>query len=238
MKRSEINHAIRSAEAVFARHGIRLPPFAHRRAHRWTHLTPADRNLILWGLGWDVTDFGSGKFSQVGLTLVTLRNGPPHGSEADKPYAEKIMLVLPGQLTPAHFHHRKMEDIIVRGGGRLVVRLWNAAPDDTLADSPAVVLTDGVERTVPAGSEIVLEPGESITLTPRLYHAFWGHPADEPVVVGEVSSVNDDRTDNRFLDPLPRFPAVEEDEPPYRHLVSDYGRLPVADDRLQDAVRP
>ncbi|MFN4243489.1 MAG: D-lyxose/D-mannose family sugar isomerase [Tepidisphaerales bacterium] len=228
MRRSQINRILRTAEAVFARHGIRLPPFAHRRADHWPHTTPADQHIIACGLGWDVTDFGSGQFEQTGLTLVTLRNGRPDDPQAVKPYAEKVMLVLPRQLTPAHFHHRKIEDIIVRAGGRLVVRVWNANPDDTLADTRVTVLTDGVERQLPAGGELVLEPGESITLTPRLYHAFWGHPSDEPVVVGEVSSVNDDRTDNRFLEPLPRFPAVEEDEPAYRHLVSDYGKLPVA----------
>lgn len=44
------------------------------------------------------------------------------------------------------------------------------------------------------------------------------------VLVGEVSTVNDDLTDNRFYDPVGRFPTVEEDEEPYRLLVSDYSR--------------
>lgn len=226
MKRSEINRILRSAEALFARHGFRLPPFAARQPSQWNRAPESDQEILTRGLGWDVTDFGSGQFGKTGLTLVTLRNGPPQPTPGQKPYAEKAMIVLPGQATPAHFHHQKTEDIIVRGGGRLVVRVWNATPDDRLADSEVVVATDGLQRRVAAGAEILLSPGESITLTPRLYHAFWGHPADEPVVVGEVSSVNDDRTDNRFLDPLPRFPAVEEDEPPYRWLVSDYPNLP------------
>ncbi len=65
-------------------------------------------------------------------------------------------------------------------------------------------------RTVAAGSVIVLSPGESITLLPYCYHSFWG--LEETVLVGEVSTVNDDNTDNRFYEPIGRFPEIEEDE--------------------------
>lgn len=67
---------------------------------------------------------------------------------------------------------------------------------------------------------VILKPGESITLTPGVYHAFWGERAR--VLIGEVSSVNDDATDNFFLDPIGRFPTVEEDVAPLHLLVSDY----------------
>lgn len=46
--------------------------------------------------------------------------------------------------------------------------------------------------------------------------AYWS-PAEwaegERVLVGEVSMVNDDVTDNRFYLEMGRFPTVEEDEP-------------------------
>jgi D-lyxose ketol-isomerase len=42
--------------------------------------------------------------------------------------------------------------------------------------------------------------------------------------VGEVSVVNDDEADNRFYDPLGRFPEIVEDEPPLYLTVADYGR--------------
>jgi hypothetical protein len=42
--------------------------------------------------------------------------------------------------------------------------------------------------------------------------------------VGEVSSVNDDNTDNRFYRPMPRFPEIEEDESPLHLLCTDYPR--------------
>jgi D-lyxose ketol-isomerase len=37
-----------------------------------------------------------------------------------------------------------------------------------------------------------------------------------------VSVVNDDHADNRFLEPLGRFPIIDEDEPPLYLLVGDY----------------
>lgn len=81
---------------------------------------------------------------------------------------------------------------------------------------------DGIRRTVSAGDTVVLSPGESITLPAGVYHAFWG--AQSRVLVGEVSLVNDDRTDNRFYEPVGRFPGIEEDEPPLYLLVGDYQR--------------
>jgi len=36
------------------------------------------------------------------------------------------------------------------------------------------------------------------------------------------SEVNDDNTDNRFYDPLGRFPAIEEDDPPLYLLCDEY----------------
>ncbi len=42
------------------------------------------------------------------------------------------------------------------------------------------------------------------------------------MLIGEVSTVNDDRTDNTFLDPIGRFSEIEEDVDPIHLLVSDY----------------
>ena len=47
-----------------------------------------------------------------------------------------------------------------------------------------------------------------------------------PVLLGEVSQCNDDNTDNRFNPPMGRFPAIEEDEPPYRLLCNEYPPAP------------
>ena len=67
-----------------------------------------------------------------------------------------------------------------------------------------------------------LEPGQSITLTPGLYHRFWGEEGSGTVIVGEVSMCNDDANDNRFYDKVGRFPEIEEDEAPLHLLCNEY----------------
>ena len=104
------------------------------------------------------------------------------------------------QYSPMHFHHNKMEDIINRGGGNLIVEVYNATDDDRLADTDVTVHLDGHTATVPAGTKLRLAPGESITLPQRQYHAFWAEKGHGKVLIGEVSMVNDDNTDNRFYE--------------------------------------
>ena len=84
------------------------------------------------------------------------------------------------------------------------------------------VISDGRRYTVPAGTQVRLRPGESIHIYPRLYHDFSVVPGGGPVLLGEVSQCNDDNTDNRFNPPVGRFPAIEEDELPYRLLCNEY----------------
>ena len=175
-------------------------------------------------LGWDINDFGLGDFTKSGLFLFTVRNGNLENVKRGKGklYAEKIMIVDVNQVTPLHFHWVKTEDIINRGGGNLVVQLYNSMEDESLANTDVIVEMDGVKRTIEAGGKVVLTPGESITLQPYCYHKFWGELSR--VLVGEVSVVNDDHTDNRFYDPVGRFPEIEEDEDPVYLLCTDYPR--------------
>ena len=222
MKRSEINAIMRDADAFMRSHGFRLPPFAYWTPDDWASKGEEVREIVDRQLGWDITDFGSGDYEHTGLFIFTIRNGDPDrlGSGGGKLYAEKILISDVDQVTPFHFHWRKVEDIINRGGGKLVIQLYNSTADDGLDDSDVTVSTDGVRRTVPAGGKIVLEPGESITLPTRLYHSFWAE--ESRVLIGEVSLVNDDNTDNRFYEPVGRFPQIEEDEPPLHLLTIDY----------------
>ncbi|NSW51756.1 MAG: D-lyxose/D-mannose family sugar isomerase [Anaerolineae bacterium] len=222
MKRSQINQIIKTADQFMRKHQFYLPPFAYWSANEWKQKGPECAEIVSNGLGWDITDFGSGNFEATGLFLFTLRNGSLSTSPSltGKQYAEKIMISEPGQRTPMHFHWHKTEDIINRGGGKLVIELYNATPDGLLDQTKVHVSIDGVEKLFDAGEQIVLHPGESITLTPFLYHSFWG--SEERVLIGEVSMVNDDETDNRFLDPVGRFPVIAEDEAPLFLLVSDY----------------
>ena len=222
MKRSEINRIIKDAKIFFNEMKFKIPPVAYWKPEALRAGGMELREILDVGIGWDLTDFGSGDFKKKGLLLFTLRNGSLTDLHYPKTYAEKIMIVEEGQLTLTHYHWNKTEDIINRGGGNLIIKLHNTTKDNLLDDTPVSVSKDGVKYILPAGSEVKLEPGESITLTTGLYHSFWGEPGKGRVLVGEVSAVNDDHTDNCFLEPQLRFPNIEEDEPPVHLLVSDY----------------
>jgi len=213
---------MREADAFLKAHRFYLPPFAYWTPEDWATKGEEVREIVERRLGWDITDFGQGDFRKVGLFLFTLRNGTPQDLKKGrgKLYCEKVLIVDVDQVTPLHFHWVKTEDIINRGGGKLVVQLYNSTPEGGLADTDVTVSVDGIRRTVKAGDTVILSPGESITLPAGVYHAFWG--AESRVLVGEVSLVNDDRTDNRFYEPVGRFPEIEEDEPPLYLLVGDY----------------
>lgn len=221
MKRSEINGIIRQFEDMLARHCFALPPFTGFTPEQWAEAGHEWDEVRQAGLGWDVTDYGLGQYEKTGLALITLRNGLPGG----KPYAEKIMLSQPLQVCPLHFHWKKTEDIINRGGGELMFILYNADADGNRLDTDVTLHRDGRRVTVPAGVPFGLMPGESLTLEPLCYHAFYASEAGS-VLVGEVSSCNDDVADNRFFESIGRFPAVEEDEPPYRLLCTEYPPAP------------
>lgn len=217
MKRSEINQILQSAQAFFDEFQFKLPPWAAWSEADWKNRAQDCGEIFDCQLGWDITDFGSGDFAKRGLTLFTVRNGKLGSSK--KVYAEKIMVVGDGQETPAHFHFHKAEDIINRGGGKLILQLWNSDGVGGKATTPVVASIDGIPRTVETGGYVSLSPGESICLTQGLYHRFFG---EGRVLVGEVSQVNDDHTDNRFFEAVGRFPSIDEDEAPWRLLVSDY----------------
>ena len=83
--------------------------------------------------------------SKIGLFMFTIRNGHPRNwkTRQGKLYAEKILIVDVDQVTPMHFHWIKMEDIINRGGGRLVIQLYNSTPDEDLDRESPVQRIDG-----------------------------------------------------------------------------------------------
>jgi hypothetical protein len=227
LKRSQINQIIREAKLFLGERQFYLPPFAYWTPEEWQNKGPEVSEIVRNQLGWDITDFGSGQFRECGLFLFTLRNGSPDNlrTMTGKLYAEKILIVRENQVTPFHFHFQKMEDIINRGGGKLLIQVFNATPDgDDVTDTDVTVSLDGVIHRVKAGEILALNPGQSITLPSRLYHKFWGASSKGTVLVGEVSRVNDDTADNRFLEEIGRFPAIEEDEEPLYLLVSDYDR--------------
>jgi D-lyxose ketol-isomerase len=220
MKRSEINHYLKESIKFFQSMNFYLPKYAIWGPKDWVGKADLVKEIVDCGLGWDITDFGSHNFLEVGLINFNLRNGIPDVTK--KNYCEKIIIVQENQITPLHTHRKKIEDIINRGGGDLVIQLYQADDQMKLTDLPVNVQIDSMTRTFAAGDEVVLSPGESITLEPGVFHKFYGKPGKGWVLVGEVSTVNDDKTDNVFLDGSPRFPLIEEDEDPLYFLVNDY----------------
>ena len=224
MKRSQINEALREMERMCARCGFCLPPFCSYTPEEWRFKGKDHDEIRDNMLGWDITDYGLGDFDRVGFSLITIRNGNlKRRDQYKKTYAEKLLYLKEGQYSPNHFHWKKMEDIINRGGGNLLIRVHNSLPEETPdRDSDVSLHLDGVSRIVPAGTQITLEPGESISIQPYLYHDFEVELGTGAVLIGEVSECNDDHTDNRFEHPIGRFPDIEEDEPPYRLLCNEY----------------
>lgn len=221
MKRSQVNEIIREADAFIRGHGIHLPPFAY-----WTpdEIRSEQASLLRERrLGWDITDYGKGRFDELGLFLFTTRNGDHEDLSAGRGmlYAEKVMISRDKQLSPMHRHNLKSEDIINRGGGDLIIELFAATPDGEIdRDADITVMSDGCPVTLQAGGRLRLKPGASVTLNPTDWHAFWAEGGD--VLIMEVSTVNDDLTDNVFAEPIGRFSDIEDDETPLHLLVSDY----------------
>lgn len=224
MKRSEINKALKELESMIKEYRYFLPKFCDFTPEEWKtkgHEWDEVRDNML---GWDITDFGQGNFDKVGFSLITIRNGnQKRQKEYPKPYAEKFLYLREGQYALNHFHWYKMEDIINRGGGNLLIRVYNSHADESIDyEGDVTIHVDGEKRVVPAGTQVKLEPGMSLTITQRLYHDFEVEPGTGAVLIGEVSQCNDDNTDNRFNPPAGRFPTIEEDEPPYRLLCNEY----------------
>jgi D-lyxose ketol-isomerase len=222
MKRSHINAVLKKFEGLIAEHHFALPPFLGWTPQEWASKGHEFDEIRDNMLGWDVTDYGMGKYEELGIALITIRNGNANNKKYTKTYAEKLIMIEEGQVSPMHFHWKKMEDIINRGGGNLVFRLYNASKDEQLDHTDVEIFQDGRSYKVPAGSDIILKPGDSLTLYPYYYHEFVVEPGSGSVLLGEVSMCNDDNTDNRFLEELGRFPTIEEDEAPYRLLCNEY----------------
>lgn len=222
MKRSEINQLIRNSIIFFDEMNFKLPPWAYWKPEEWTGKYNTCSEIADNMLGWDLTDFGSGDFQKCGLILFTIRNG--NFRKDKKTYAEKAMIVDELQETPMHFHWKKMEDIINRGGGNLEIEIFNSDENEEFSDKPIQLKIDGVLHTINPGGIVILKPGDSICFEQGVYHRFYGEKGKGKVLVGEVSAVNDDTSDNRFYRPVGRFPEIIEDEKPLHLLASDYSK--------------
>lgn len=228
MKRSEINEAIRVSKDLLEKNNFRLPPFAYWTMTEWKKNKNEIATISKVMLGWDITDFGSGRFNEIGAVLFTIRNGDVNNKSIGTPYAEKIIILQHDkeQKIPMHCHRVKTEDIINRSGGVLVIQLFGSDSKGNLdKGADVVVFLDGVKHYFKAGATLEIHPGESITFTPFVYHAFWAKKGAGDLIVGEVSSINDDNTDNVFVERANRFAEIEEDETILHPLVNEYEKI-------------
>lgn len=228
MKRSDLNLIISDAVAFCRRMSFLLPPFAYWSLDEWKANAASGQYAEIMDnqMGWDITDFGSGDFARIGLLIFVLRNGNFTNRRYVKPYCEKILIQDENQVLPLHFHWKKMEDIINRGGGTLMVELYNSLSDTEWDKTTPVSITmDGRAFSVPAGEPFAIAPGQSITLMPGQFHKFWSAAGTGKVLLGEVSTVADEAADNNFPEYKGRLPAIEEDVPPTYLIFSDYAKL-------------
>ncbi|KMK65561.1 D-lyxose/D-mannose family sugar isomerase [Puniceibacterium sp. IMCC21224] len=225
MKRSRINDIMAQADDMIRHYGFTLPPFAYWTPDEFVSRASAARSLIDARCGWDITDYGDERFDEMGLFLFTLRNGRLADLQrgGGMCYAEKLLISRQDQLSPMHTHVIKAEDIINRGGATMVVELYGSDDQGNFAeDRGGMVFCDGIARDFAPGEKLRFAPGESVTLMPGDWHAFWGEGGD--VLIGEVSTVNDDTTDNIFREPIGRFAHIQEDVAPTHLLVGDYAQ--------------
>ena len=223
MKRSRINDIIQQSDEFIQSFGFRLPPFAYWSPQQMKDQRADIDAIVDVRLGWDITDFGDENFETMGLVLFTTRNGKLENLRTGSGicYAEKIMISRKEQISPMHRHITKAEDIINRGGATLAIKMFESdAKGELDKHAPVTVACDGVTKQLSPGDVLKLEPGHSVTLLPGNWHEFWGEGGD--VLIGEVSTVNDDLTDNIFQKPIGRFSNIEEDEEPIHLLVADY----------------
>jgi D-lyxose ketol-isomerase len=75
LKRSEINAILLESVRFIQEMRFCLPPFAYWRAEDWKQKGRQYDEIRENMLGWDITDFGEGDYTRVGLLMFTLRNG-------------------------------------------------------------------------------------------------------------------------------------------------------------------
>ena len=69
MKRSTVNTIMAEAGEMIRRHGFALPPFAYWSPEQFKARADKARHVIDARCGWDITDYGAGRFHEMGLFL-------------------------------------------------------------------------------------------------------------------------------------------------------------------------
>ena len=96
--------------------------------------------------GWDITDYGCGKFHEMGLFLFTLRNGKLEHLSRGRGmcYAEKLLVSKRIKFLRCT-HIVKAEDIINRGGADLIIEVYGSDEDGNFSSqNGGTIYRDGI----------------------------------------------------------------------------------------------
>ena len=212
MKRSEINRSIQEAKILLEEYKWSLPKWAYWSKSNYESNPKLSEYLRNHQMGWDVTDFGKNNFQKEGAVLFCIRNGNKK-SKKSTTYCEKLLLLMPNQKIPFHFHKRKTEDIINKCNGVLELGLYASNNQFYKKKESFILNIDSKPTRIKPNTKIFLKPGQSITIKPYFCHYLKSSNKNKKnLIVGEVSSLNDDCCDNYFPDKNLRFSKIEEDE--------------------------
>ena len=149
MKRSRINDIMAEADEMIRSYGFVLPPWAYWTPEEFKARASDAQAVIEARCGWDITDYGAGRYDEMGLFLFTLRNGRLADLQrgGGMCYAEKLLISKQDQLSPMHTHVIKAEDIINRGGATMVIELCGSDEVGQLdGNRGGAVIWDGIQR--------------------------------------------------------------------------------------------
>ncbi|MBN1938076.1 MAG: D-lyxose/D-mannose family sugar isomerase [Candidatus Aminicenantes bacterium] len=157
-------------------------------------LTPAEED------GMEVADFGLGRLDRYGLEIVTYVNNGR--------YCAKELVLFPGQTCPEHIHPPlgpdnpgKQETFRCRFG-----TIYLHIPGESTPESMAKIRAED-KANFTAAREVVLRPGDQVTIPPEIRH--WFQAGSDGAVVSEFSSTSVDAEDI-FTDPrIRRVPVYD-----------------------------
>lgn len=236
MKRSEINAAIARAINSARSSKVSLPLWAD-----WTHDRFGENadGIRRQKLGWKVIDFGKGDFANCGLVLLVVSS--PIVDNAGEPlrqslqdgnriypvpgFSRKFLFVQRGQVEPNHYHVAKARKDVTVLAGTVRFQLFWANESHEMTAQEVSVQVDGLWQQVEAGGQVVLQPGQTITLPSYLSHVIDASTSEIDVILLEVSTANNDNNDNYFPDFTPTASAIEEDEAAVFYLLDEQHSL-------------
>ncbi len=221
MNRSLINTILADAEDFFRIQSIVLPPFAFWSpdAFKLQVNDLSCEQIVKRALGWTVTDFGLGKFTEDGLVSFTTRLSKSHHTE--EWFTEKHLILRAGQSMPLHCHRGMTKDIVNRCNATLLVQMYRVSGAGDLDKAQRLeIYVDGQQRELAPGEVVALTQGESLTISEGVYYELEASGKD--VIASEIGICSDSDRDILFYIPVAIQPDIVEDEPPRRLLIQDY----------------